>query len=185
MRCSQCHNEIQEGARFCSHCGAKVSAQEYAPAAKEKMVCPSCHSVFDMDCVYCDQCGHLLQVKRAAGKELQHMYMISKYDGEPTVGIAKATGDLIIFDDRVEFRRKLGNAAGALFGAAGMAFAAMKEPAVEVYRMEEITAVRMGKYGGVMPTLVLQLSDGRKFTFCGLADGNTVRTAISNIEQNR
>lgn len=188
MKCSQCNQEIPETSKFCFHCGAKVVSAAEIIVDKEVIVhklCPNCRTVFDTEHVYCDKCGRLLRQRKIEGKELYRIQMASKYEGEPTVGIAKATGDFIIYDDRVEFRRRMGNSAGALLGPAGMIVAAKKAPPVETYKMDEIECIRVGKYLGVMPTLVIQLKDQRVFSFCGLANGNVIRKAAELIEEYR
>lgn len=48
------------------------------------------------------------------GRELVVMRLMSWYKGEKKVGIAKATGTLTVYTDRLEFKRQLGNAAAAL-----------------------------------------------------------------------
>ena len=188
MKCSQCNQEIPNTSKFCFYCGTQVVPEAQIVIEKEMIVhkqCPNCRAVFDVQQVYCDRCGRLLRQRKIEGKELCKIQMASKYEGEPTVGIAKATGDLIIFDDRVEFRRKMGNAASAMFGAAGMLISAKKVPPVETFRMDEIGFTRVGKYAGLMPTLVIQLKDQRVFSFCGLADGNVIQKAAELIEEYR
>lgn len=188
MKCSQCKQEIPEASKFCFHCGAKVVPTAEIIVKNEMIVhklCPNCRAVYDAERVYCDRCGRLLRQRKIEGKELYKIQMASKYEGEPTVGIAKATGDLVIFDDRVEFRRKMGNAASAMFGAAGMLISAQKVPAVETFNMDEIGCIRIGKYAGLMPTLVIQLKDQRVFSFCGLADVNVIHKAAELIEEYR
>lgn len=188
MKCTKCNQEIPEASKFCFHCGAKVVLQENSltiPRINKRKMCPGCRSVFDAECVYCDQCGRLLQLKLIEGKELYRIRLASKYDGEPTIGIAKATGDLIIYDDRVEFKRMMGNAAASAFGVVGMHFAAKKTPPLEVYKMNEIVSIREGRYAGMMPTLIIQLNDGKIFSFCGMADGNAIHKAAMYIDEYR
>lgn len=189
MKCHQCGREIQTDAKFCAYCGAKMEQNiidtTLVRESKAQKACPGCGKVFAPEHVYCDQCGRLLQVKTVSGRELQRIHMASKYDGEPTVGIAKATGDLILYDDRIEFKRVMGNALGNAFGLLGMAAAARSTPQQEVYRMSEIASVKLGRYGGMMPTLVLQLKNGSIYSFCGIADSNTIQKAINLIEEYR
>lgn len=171
MKCSQCNQEIPEASKFCFHCGAMVVPAAEIIVKNEMIVhklCPNCRAVYDAERVYCDRCGRLLRQRKIEGKELYKIQMASKFEGEPTVGIAKATGDLVIFDDRVEFRRKMGNT--------------KKVPAVETFNMDEIGCIRVGKYAG---TLVIQLKDQRVFSFRGLADGNVIHKAVELIEEYR
>lgn len=192
MKCINCSYELPDNSKFCSQCGTKQPpapapepVPEPVPEVRTKKTCPDCRSVFDSDHVFCDQCGRLLQDQVLEGKELRRFHMMSKYEGEPTVGIAKATGDLIIYDDRVEFKAKMGNALGNAFGAVGMLLASSKAPGLEVYPMQQIRAVRQGRYGGMMPTLILDLADGKTFSFCGMKGSTAMSEAAGLIENYR
>ena len=111
--------------------------------------------------------------------------MISWYTGEPKVGIAKATGTLNVYENRLEFVKKLGNSAGGAFGAIGMAVAAnkaKKEGNIDTYHYKDIATVRKGTYGGMMPSIVITLQNGEKHSFVGTINGTAIKESIEIIE---
>ena len=187
MKCQQCGRDVPSGAAFCCFCGTKIEAPVIVKPPKKlsQKMCPSCRIVFEAEHVYCNKCGRLLRGKEVLGRELYRIHMASKYEGEPTVGIAKAIGELIIYDDKVEFKRVMGNALGNAFGLLGMVVAAKNTPPLEEYAMTEIASARQGRYAGMMPTLIITLKNGTVFSFCGFADGNAVQKAVAYIEEYR
>ena len=103
--------------------------------------------------------------------ELKTLNMMSYYAGEPTVGIAKATGKLIVCEDEVMFIKQLGNALGNAFGLIGMGIAksrSMKQGSTMRFKYDEIASARAAQYMGVMPMLVLEMKNGEKHSFAGM-----------------
>lgn len=155
MICQECGEPILAGARFCSHCGAKVEA-------KRIRKCPACGWTTEEDGVYCEECGNLLvegtdtaaqplvrrvsetvnsfsqkatnalsqKTSPVSGGDDEGIWrqwkLASLYKGEPGLGIAQATGNLSIYHDRLVFEKKLGNAMGNLGGLMGIKIAAKK-----------------------------------------------------------
>lgn len=191
MRCTQCNREIPKQSRFCSYCGAKVEYIEEMTVSEKKNLktCPGCKKTFDSSHVYCDQCGRFLLEKIIEGKVLKRFKMISLHDGAPMVGVAKATGDLIIYEDRIRLEIKMGNSAGAVFGVIGMAMAASKAkkeaPEGEIYWMKDIEAVQEGRYMGAMPSIVMQMRDNRIFKFTGFLNAAEVARTVELINEYR
>ena len=104
--------------------------------------------------------------------ELKTLNMMSYYSGEPKVGISKATGKLIICEDEVLFIKQMGNALGNAFGVGGMLLArskSMKQGNTMRFKYDEIAAARAAQYMGVMPMLVLEMKNGEKHSFAGMA----------------
>ena len=104
--------------------------------------------------------------------ELKTLNMMSYYTGEPKVGIAKATGKLIVCEDEVLFIKQMGNAVGNAFGLIGMGIAksrSMKQGNTMRFKYDEIAAARAAQYMGVMPMLVLEMKNGEKHSFAGMA----------------
>lgn len=186
MFCVKCGKTIPEGAHFCGYCGTPVQT---------KPVCPSCGREVPPDTVYCNYCGQLLSAPpepekpkedirrrpvpdpgpvpditgesrvKPQGQLLRSMQMVSLYEGTPTVGIAKATGKLFIYDDRIEFIKQFGNSAANMMGLVGMMSAA-KKAQDELFRPGDVSTLRIGKYGGVYNTLVVSTKAGRTVSFC-------------------
>ena len=200
MKCQYCGNEMSEGAKFCSLCGKKVIEAEPAPARR---FCPSCGREGKPDMLFCEYCGARLTDKArqapapgprpelkprplSSGRFLMEAGMMSYYSGEPTVGIAKATGTLKIFDDRVEFHKKMGSSAGAMFGAVGMIIAANKmkqEGDLDIYRYRDVASVREGRYGGIYHTIVLVMKNGQVHSFAGTLNSGKIQEAVVQISR--
>ena len=51
MKCPKCKRDNQEGASFCSHCGAPLSSEK---------VCDNCHKSNPVDASFCKHCGNSL-----------------------------------------------------------------------------------------------------------------------------
>lgn len=96
------------GDRFCSKCGTQVDGNPQ----------PNPQPVNQ----YAQQAG-----QQSFGAQPKKYQMISKYEGEPTVGIAKATGRLCVYQDRLEYVKAMGNALASSFGLLGMALAVKQE----------------------------------------------------------
>ena len=200
MKCQYCGNEMSEGAKFCSLCGKKVIEAEPAPARR---FCPSCGQEAEPGMLFCEYCGARLTDKArpapapgprpelkprpsSSGRFLMEAGMMSHYSGEPTVGIAKATGTLKIFDDRVEFHKKMGSSAGAMFGAVGMIIAANKmkqEGDLDIYRYRDVASVREGRYGGIYHTIVLVMKNGQVHSFAGSLNSGKIQEAVVQISR--
>jgi len=208
MYCEKCGKQINDDSKFCMYCGAAVQKTE-----PEGKVCPDCGKEFEENMVFCDQCGRKLCAKGNVKKEtgtkgglvgfkndekgssvsgvrnhtkLYEFHMMSKYDGEPTVGIAKATGTLKIYDDCIEFKKTFGNALGGAFGAVGLLVAqkkATKDGDTETYTYNSIRDVWKGAYAGLMPTIVIQFNSGDIISFCGAALGRSIDQAVETIRR--
>ncbi len=198
MFCNHCGKPVADDARFCPYCGQSIEAVP----EEIVFVCPQCGKEFDPECVYCDQCGYKLvekvlhgaqnpheiaeELPRAAGLRLMELNMMSKYRGEPKVGIAMSTGKLILYSDALEFEKLFGNAAGAAFGIAGMAVAqsaAKKEGKVETLPYRDIQTVYKGKYMGAMPSIVVRCRDGQVFSYTGTVSNTEIDRAIGIIQK--
>lgn len=169
MQCKKCGKEIPQAAAFCLYCGEAVAS---SVKCKE---CPRCGTVREADMVYCHQCGTLLNAVTVTGQEVYRLRMVSKYDGEPTLGIVKGTGTLIIYDDHIEFDAMMGGNLGFF----------NRKQANDVYQMEGVEDAFLGKYAGLMPMLVLKLKTGVTYSFASLADGDGVRKAVETIDKYR
>lgn len=184
MFCKKCGKELKENAKFCGACGMPVGMAEQK---KQIKVCRKCGFKTTDDEMYCEECGTLLTTEVSkpingginerinGGRLLREYKGYSLYDGKPTVGVAKATGTLRIYNDRIVFEKVLGNAASGIFGAIGIAIGAgkAKKDPIVTYYYSNITKVEIGKYGGVYNTVVLINNDGRTVTFCPFTPGSS------------
>ena len=185
--CPNCQNKLADNAIFCGQCGTKVGeAPQTAPANNNPYTPPvyqqpqqtAYNQAAYSQPAYQNNSGAQYN---PAGPQPQKYYMISKYVGEPTVGIAKSTGTLAVYPDHLEYTKALGNALGNMVGLAGMAIGAAKEKKengkVEYYGYQDIQTAYVGKYMGINPAVVLVLTDGQVFSF----NGTFTSQAASNI----
>lgn len=187
MNCTKCGQDLAEGAKFCSNCGTRVEKQQ------DHTFCTTCGARLEPSARFCPSCG--VKVERitaetpadvtAPEKPVTVLKMVSLYEGTPTVGIAKATGTLSVYHDRIEFVKQLGNALGGAFGLAGLAAAKSKtkDDPIDIYPVSQISRLYVGKYCGVYNTLVLTLRDGFTVSFCPAAPGSSAPQNIVNSLQ--
>lgn len=187
MNCKKCGQALAAGTKFCPNCGTRVEQQNNA-------FCSTCGAKLDSSAVFCLVCG--VKVGQAegrrenntvttSGKLLASLNLTSKYEGTPSIGIAKATGTLSVYDDRIEFKKQLGSSLGGSFGAAGMAIAKrkVKKDPVDIYPVSQIAQLRVGKYMSIYNTLVVLLRDGTTVSFCPAVPGSTKPQDIINSLQ--
>lgn len=170
-KCIKCGQVLQDDARFCSKCGSRIEHQQ------SNVVCFVCGEKLELTDYFCPACGVKVRTtEKQPDKKISSYKMISMYEGTPAVGIAKATGLLNIYSDRIEFEKKSGNALGGTLGIMGKAIAKnkIKNEMVDVYPVSEIAELRVGKYASVFNTLVVVLHDGDIFSFCPAAPGSSV-----------
>ena len=205
--CPKCGYEAEDDMVFCIRCGTRLSSGESekpqpAPSIK---VCPQCGRQGEPHMAFCQFCGVRLvekeariqpepiptpepkkPIEAASGRLLKTLKSMSMYKGEPTVGIAKATGELRIYDDHLEYIKKFGNAAAGMFGAVGMIAAASKmkkENPVEYFWYTQLSEVHEGRYGGVFHTLVLTDHSSQKHSFAGMASSADIQEAVALIRR--
>lgn len=205
MKCRYCGHEMREGARFCSQCGGRVEE----PGRK---VCPSCGRKGEQGMLFCEYCGTRLVEEETrescvkpvpaplpepaplpkpgpshSGRFLMEMKLMSYYKGEPVLGIAKSTGTVKIFDDRLEFHKVMGNSAASMLGPVPMLLAAKQARdggSVDTYWYRDISSAREGRYGGVYHTIVLSMKDGQVHTFAGTLNSGKIQEAVVQISRN-
>lgn len=194
MNCTKCGQSLVEGAKFCPYCGTRVEQQQ------NSAFCSVCGAKLEPSAKFCPACGvkvgqpakpaepaepAVRSTAAASGRLLTSLKMVSMYEGTPTVGLAKATGPLTIYDDRIEFKKTLGNALGGAFGLVGMAVAKnkVKNDPINIYPVSQIAELRVGKYSGVYNTLVVVMRDGTTVSFCPAIPGSSEpQNIINNLQ---
>ena len=158
MYCMSCGGQLPDGARFCRYCGAPQT--DDAMGGQQVYRQP----VYPQQPSYSQpQTG-----KRQTGALLLEAGKVSRYSGDKGIGTITGTGDLTVYDDRLEFLKKSGDQSGYMFGpiiGAAMAMNDAKKNPVDVYRFRDIKSVRKGKYAGMKETLILELSNGKSVSF--------------------
>ena len=84
----------------------QISEQPYIPRDRTK--CANCGTKIPPNAKKCPVCGR--KTRKLPQLPFKIGFM-SLYSGEVKMGVAKATGTLTIYDDRLEFRRFMGNTA--------------------------------------------------------------------------
>lgn len=210
MYCKQCGKVISDQSRFCGYCGAPVLQDTVCPACgarieENQMFCVNCGTRIgrrerqasnpamingfqnqtaarNSGSGNAENQGYEGRKNTSSGALLRSVKLVSLYEGEPTVGIAKATGNLNIYDDRIEFAKKMGNSAVSMMGVLGIAVAAAKA-SDEIFEYRNLAGIRTGKYGGVYNTLVLTTTAGRTVSFVPAVPGSGIPGEIVNLVQ--
>lgn len=216
MTCNNCGHQLNEGDKFCSQCGTPVPQEKrcskcQAILADDDIFCSQCGTRYgaapqpDPQPYYPPHNPHNQNTFGGNANQSQYQnngynpgynpaqpkkhMLISKYIGEPTVGIAKATGTLYVYQDRLEYVKQLGNALGGGIGAIGMAAAANKmkkeEGKVEVFYFQDIQTAYVGKYAALMPAVVLVMNDGQVFSFNGSFTNQSAANIVNTILYNK
>lgn len=100
---------------------------------------------------------------------------VSWYNGEKSFGIAKGTGTLAVFSDRVDFHKSFGGG----FSMVNQISDLTKNPSVS-FPMNQISSVR--EAGGIFPGLVIEMKDGKKSTFAGTGNRSSIQSCIRCIQ---
>lgn len=97
------------------------------------------------------------------------------------MGVAKATGTLTIYDDRLEFRRFMGNTA-ALLTPYTLAYSAVKanlQPK-DIYWTRDIAGIKMGTSALKVPSIILTMRPGEVYTFMAGLNTQVAREAVED-----
>lgn len=158
MFCTHCGKEILAGSKFCGNCGKPV------PTANDPVPAPP-------------------PITQAAGTLLARLKSVSKYEGTPTAGYSEATGTLLVYTDRLEFKKRGSSALLARSGVIGLALSAglAKTSPVEVFELEQIAELREGKYMGIYNTLVVSLKSGEVWSFCPTLPGSAEPKKVISV----
>lgn len=195
MVCRKCGNVISESSKFCSMCGTPVSKERF---------CATCGQKLPLDARFCTNCGTeqhtssaetvsttsvVVKTKQSnfqestpkvtikggqTGKLLRKMSAVTKFNGEPTVGVANQLGTLSIYDNRVEFVRKAG------LTLVGTAMASTKSD-LETYYYSDCISITNGTYMVAYVTLVLNLRNGQKVSFCPAIPVSRDMETVANL----
>lgn len=187
MNCIKCGQGLAEDAKFCPNCGARVEKQQ------NHAFCTTCGTRLEPSARFCPSCG--VKVEQITGeapidtvspeKPVTVLKMVSLYEGTPTMGIAKATGTLSVYYDRIEYVKQMGNAFGGTFGLAGMVVARskVKDDPIDIYPVSQISQLSVGKYCGIYNTLVAVFRDGATVSFCPAAPGSSApQNIVSSLQ---
>ena len=127
---------------------------------------------------------------QATGALVYDAGTVNAFKGGGAIGITYGAGQLLIYDDRVEFHKTSGSHAGFALGPiAGVALSkidAKKKP-VDTWYYREIANVHTAKHAGLIEKIVLQFTDGKALSFTlsghGLSTNKKVQELCSLIQQ--
>jgi len=106
--------------------------------------------------------------------ELKKIYMVSYYEGKPTVGISPKSGNLTISESEIRFDVEMGTSLmnWSVVGMISARKKAREEAAVISYRYNDMQSVSSEKYMGMMPMITLTMKDGKMHSFAGLMNAD-------------
>ena len=127
---------------------------------------------------------------QATGALVYDAGTVNAFKGGGAIGITYGAGQLLIYDDRVEFHKTSGSHAGFALGPiAGVALSkidAKKKP-VDTWYYREIANVHTAKHAGLIEKIVLQFTNGKALSFTlsghGLSTNKKVQELCSLIQQ--
>lgn len=184
MKCMECGAQLGSNDKFCGQCGMPVAQDAF---------CPHCGAKLQSNQIFCTTCGVKLDNGTTAsdvrtdqvgipeplrtegsGKLLRKMNGVTKFFGEPAVGVANKIGVLNVYDNRVEFSRKAG------FTLAGTISSLVKSE-TETYYFTDVAEITTGTYIAMYTTLVLKLKNGNKVSFCPAMPISKDMQTIANL----
>lgn len=144
----------------------------------DRSICPNCGTKLSIDAKKCPICGRKARKTPDVPFKLGFMSLLS---GDVKIGVAKATGTLTIYDDRLEFKRRMGNAAAVLtpYTLAYSAVKANLQPK-NVYWMRDISGVKMSKNVLGVPSIVITMRTGEVYTFWAGLNIQSTREAVED-----
>lgn len=184
MVCSACGHTAEPGMAFCDQCGARLVRR---PSGSAPMPPGQVGKDALMEKTRKQEAPQTQTARQAASggvsRELVKM-QVSWYKGETAIGIAKASGTLTVFTDRLELKKQLGSALTGLSPIALAASAAKaKKSDAEVFWMRDITDAKEAKYGLAFPSLVITMTSGEKHTFAGTFGAEKFRESVELIRR--
>lgn len=187
MQCIKCGHFNKPDSNFCELCGNRL-----VPAEVQKSLvatCPSCGHMNDPASKFCVICGSVMNTGTSFGGDIPiKTFWVEKHLGDKKLGYSKASGNLKVYSDRVEFVKQLGNAlAGAVFGVMGMIVASKKVKEngdTETYHISDIKSCFFSQYAIAVPSMVIVLKSGDVIKFAGYTKSKDINECVSIINEN-
>lgn len=97
MRCTECGNELPQGAKFCNNCGSRVEQKNINQS--ERRFCGNCGAEIMDGSDICGNCGYDMRVGRCVkkpGKKTKPDKPHSKKRSKPAIIVASTTAVLLV-----------------------------------------------------------------------------------------
>ncbi len=118
------------------------------------------------------------------GAYVQDAGKMTRYNGKGVVGPITGQGQMQIYDDRLEFHKKYGDQRGYMLGpiiGGLVSFGGAKKNPTDVYYYRDLANVTMGKYAGMLSSVVIEQKDGKAFSFVPAERGFKTNKAAEEI----
>lgn len=167
MFCSNCGEEVRERSKFCTNCGAPVKIPDATnPTVPAQDALPVSAKDF------------------VPGTELFTFKGASKTRGESAFASGDEIGTLHVYDNGLQFKPNRGVSIGnglAVGGLLGLVATATVGLCDNIYPLEQIKELHVGKRMGVYNTLVISMNNGDVWSFCPALPGSSVPQQILNL----
>ncbi len=181
MKCIKCGTYNADGISFCCFCGASLDTRPGSVPDQSAVFCPVCGRTWPAGSTYCSVCGAVFSAAAAVPeKPLKTVSLVDKYIGNKSIGSSQAGGNLLIYNDRLEFEILRSNP-GASDTSGKKTVRGGTNP--EVYPIGKIRSCAFSKYMSTMPAILLTLNDGSLIKFVKLNKTGEIKEAIAVIER--
>ncbi len=205
MFCINCGAQLPDGSKFCDMCGAKqvdrsAQAQGYSqpvpPVYSQPVQPQQNYAQPQMDYSQPQQNYAQPQMDyaqpqargfapQANGNLLLEAGEFTCFLGGGPIGVVQGQGYVDVYDDRIEFRKtsgaQWGFAANPIVGVLAAQHDKKKNPMV-TYNYSEIKNIRAGKYSGMIPTFVLEFTNGKSLSFAKTAKSKQPQEVIDLVK---
>ena len=122
--------------------------------------------------------------QQATGALVYDAGSVNAFKGGGAIGVVYGAGQLLVYDDRIEFHKTSGSQAGYALGPiAGLALSKMsaKKNPVETWYYRDIKDAQTGKHAGLISKLVLQFQNGKALSFTLTGHGTATNKKVDEL----
>lgn len=192
MFCSNCGKMVREGAKFCGNCGAPVEMPDIAdiavPSAAAEPEVPAVETgeplaeARAVTATPVEEAASAQESKPVSakdfvpGNELYKFKMVTKTMGASTFATDLGTGTLHVYDNGMQFSGFLGASVGSgVLGTIASVVVTIADELFDpnIYPLEQIQELSVGKRLGVYNMLVITMKNGDVWSFCPAMPGSS------------
>lgn len=169
ISCINCGQKLPDGSNFCTNCGHRVSTPNAGTPPHDDSICANVRT----------------EAAPNSDTVLLSLKFVAKYKGTPKAGYSDSSGTLVVYSNRFEYKKAMGDALIAGSGLIGLGLSALSASVSddEIYKFEDILEMKEGKYMGVYNTLVLSMKDGNVWSFCPVAPKSNAPQKVIDLVQ--